>query len=255
MFSDEPRCRYSRNPLAEVICQLRFPRILSISAQAPVRFQEELRREYPGFSSRQEPSAPLIPGQPRPADTINYQFSSPDGVWRINLTDSFLSLTCSRYTCWEDFAQHLDRPLASFIQIYDPAYFERIGLRYLNVISRRDMDLSQEPYQRLINPIWLGPLSDPMVSEGAVSRCGVDFDGAVPGGCRVKIHAGPGLIRRPGQMDNEAKFIWDLDLYVPNQVPVARSAGVLQTLHGHAFPLFRGAVTDLLHDAMEPQAL
>ena len=37
MFSKEPRCIYSRNQLAEVICQLRFPEILAIAASSPVK--------------------------------------------------------------------------------------------------------------------------------------------------------------------------------------------------------------------------
>ncbi len=48
MLSMEPRCRYGKSPLGEVICQLRFPEILSISAKLPVEFQEEIRGEYPG---------------------------------------------------------------------------------------------------------------------------------------------------------------------------------------------------------------
>ena len=39
MFSHEPRCHYRRNPLGEVICQLRFPEILAISANPLVAFQ------------------------------------------------------------------------------------------------------------------------------------------------------------------------------------------------------------------------
>ena len=34
MFSSQPRCHYRRAQVAEVICQLRFPEILSISAKA-----------------------------------------------------------------------------------------------------------------------------------------------------------------------------------------------------------------------------
>ena len=37
MFSQEPRCRYERNQLGEVICQLRFPEILTIETNVPAR--------------------------------------------------------------------------------------------------------------------------------------------------------------------------------------------------------------------------
>jgi hypothetical protein len=35
MISQEPRRIYRKNPLAEVICQLRFPEILSIETELP----------------------------------------------------------------------------------------------------------------------------------------------------------------------------------------------------------------------------
>ena len=48
------------------------------------------------------------------------------------------------------------------------------------------------------------------------------------------------------------KFIFDQDLYMPGKVAVNLSAAALQTLHTQAFSIFRDAITDTLHDAMEP---
>lgn len=261
MFTNEPRCCYRVNPLAEVICQLRFPEILAISANPPVEFQEAIRAEYPAFVRRQEVPAPRVTGTPgnltvqkQPAVT-NYQFSSPDGVWRVNLTGTFISLTCAKYTCWEDFAARLDKPLAAFIRIYKPAYFERVGLRYLNFISRFDLGLEGVPYSRLISPCYLGPLAEEDVTEASASRCSVDAELAIRGGCRVKLHAGPGLVRRGNREDKEVKFIFDQDLYMPGQLPLNLVAGALQTLHTQADSIFRGAITDKLHEAMDPEMI
>lgn len=258
MFTSKERCRYRENPLAEVICQLRFPEILAISAEPPVEFQEAIRSEYPGFVRRQEIPAPRLTGTPgnltlqkQPAVT-NYQFSSADGVWRVNLTGTFISLTCSRYTCWEDFAAKLDRPLAAFIRIYKPAYFERVGLRYLNFISRFQLGLEGVPFSELIAPCYLGPLAEEDVMESAATRCSVDAEMAIRGGCRVKLHAGPGLVKRGNREDKEIKFIFDQDLYMPGQLKLNLVAGALQTLHAQADSIFRGAITDKLHEAMEP---
>lgn len=259
MFSSETRCIYSNNQLAEVICQLRFPEILSISGKDPIDFQEAIRSEFPRFSRRNEAAAPKITGAPgnfsleNQPTTVNYQFMSADGVWRVNLTSKFISLACTNYTCWEDFAQKLDKPLAAFIKIYKPAYFERIGLRYLNFISRFDLGLEGTPFSELIAPCYLGPLAEEDVSEAASSRCSVDAELGIRGGCRVKLHAGPGLVKKNGQADKEVKFIFDQDLFMPGQVAVNLSAGALQTLHAQAYSIFRGAITDTLHDALEPR--
>ena len=43
------RVIYERNPLIQVVCQLRFPTILKIAHQEPVEFQDEIRFQYPLF--------------------------------------------------------------------------------------------------------------------------------------------------------------------------------------------------------------
>ncbi len=261
MFSQEQRCIYRTNQLGEVICQLRFPEILTIGANAPVAFQEAIRGEYPQYSARQEAPAPKISGAPgnfsleNQPMTVNYQFVSADGVWKVNITSKFISLSCSRYTCWEDFARKLDKPLAAFIKIYKPAYFERVGLRYLNFISRKELELDNQPFSQLIAPAYIGLLAEEDVANTNVSRCSLDAEVSIRGGCKVKIHAGPGLVKKNGQGDNEIKFILDQDLFMPGQIPVNMSAGALQTLHSQAWSIFRGAITDTLHDAMGPKMI
>lgn len=259
MFSQEPRCIYRNSPVAEVICQLRFPEILTISTTVPDKFQEAIRDQFPLYSKRQEVPAPKITGTPgnlsvqKQEPTTNHQFASADGIWRVNMTSKFISLSCTKYTRWEDFAGKLDKPLAAFIQIYKPAYFERVGLRYVNFISRGDLGISSAPYRDLIQPCWLGPLALEDITERSCLRNTVDVEMTLRGGCRGKIHAGPGKIQRSGKADPEVKFIFDQDLYMPGQVPVNLSAGALQTLHSQAFSIFRGAITDKLHDALDPK--
>ena len=258
MLSHEERCSYRNHQLAEVVCQFRFPEILTISANLPVDFQEAIRAEFPRYSKRMETPAPKLAGTPgnltvqKQEQIPNYQFVSQDGLWRVNLTGTFISLSCSRYTGWEDFAARLDKPLASFIQIYKPAYFERVGLRYLNFFSRSSLGLEGVPFRELFAPCYLGPMMEEDVKETALTRCSVDAEMAIRGGCRVKLHAGPGMVKRPGTDNKEVKFIFDQDLYMPGQVPVNLSAGALQTLHSQADSIFRGAITEKLHEAMEP---
>ena len=122
LFSEFDRCLYRRSPLIEVICQIRFPTILSISAKEPAEFQEAIRHSFPQYAARQEQPAPRVTavenGVPKvtqqPAVT-NYNFVSQDNLWKVNLTNSFIALSTLRYTRWEDFAQKLDKTLAAFI--------------------------------------------------------------------------------------------------------------------------------------------
>lgn len=258
MFSDATRCIYRKNQLGEVICQLRFPEILTIETNLPAQFQEAIRIDFPRYSVRKEAPNPKLTGTPgnlsvqNLPQSNNYQFVSADGMWRVNLTSKFISLACSRYTRWEEFAAMLDKPLAAFIQIYRPAFFERVGLRYLNFISRRSLQLDGTAFRELIESKYLGILADEQMLEANASRCSVDAEFAIRGNCRAKIHAGPGLVKRNGQQDPEVKFIFDQDLYMVGNIPVNHSASTLQNLHSQADSIFRDAITDTLHDAMDP---
>jgi len=258
MIPNETRCIYGRNQLGEVICQLRFPEILSIETTTPADFQEAIRDIFPRYHVTVETSAPQIVGNPgsmqvtQPKQNNNYQFSTDDGVWRVNMTSKFIALATSRYSCWEEFASMLDKPLAAFIQIYKPACFDRVGLRYLNFFSRSKLDLEDVPFRDLIQPAYLGILGSEL-PEAAVNRSSVDSEFSVANGCKCKLHAGPGKVTIGGKTDNEVKFIFDMDLFMSNKVPVNYSAGALQTLHAQAYGIFRGAITQQLHEAMEPK--
>ena len=258
MFSQSPRQSFGKNQLVEVICQLRFPEILAIAAKPPVDFQEAIRQEYPRYAARKEVPAPKLAGTPgnftlqNQPETINHQFTSADGVWRVNLTSKFISLACGQYTNWEDFAQKLDLPLAAFIKTYQPAFFERVGLRYINAFSRKALDLEEVPFRELFQPCYLGILAEDDVQETGTSRCSVDAELALRGGCRAKIHDGPGMIKRPGVQDKEVRFILDNDLFMTGNIPINLSTGAMQTLHQQADSLFLGAITPRLKEAMEP---
>ncbi len=255
MFSSQERMHLRKNQVVEVICQLRFPEILMIEAKLPAEFQELIREEYPQYSVRKERSAQklMTPQDNHKQETYNnYSFVSADGAWRINLTSTFISLSCTSYTGWETFAKHLDKPLAAFIKLYKPAYFTRIGLRYVNFISRKALELTDIPFRDLINPTYLGPLGLENVSEASVAKSSIDADLAIGNGCRSKIHAGPGLVQRNGVADKEIKFIFDLDLFMNGNTQINISTAVLNTLHDKAWPIFRYAITDTLYESMEP---
>ena len=260
LYSENPRVHYDKAQLAEVICQLRFPAILSIGAREPVDFQDAVRGMFPRYAAAEEqpaprPAAPGVkPETPRPV--INHNFISADGHWKLNLTTNFISLSTVAYPGWETFGQHFDLPLAQFIRIYQPVFFERIGLRYVNIFSRKALELEDEPWRELFAAPYLGVLSEEDVDERTTRKCSVDVELGLDSTCRAKIHAGPGMVKNnapDAPKDPEVKFIFDLDLYMGGQLDPRFAAGGLETLHSHSTALFQGAITDRLHSALEPQ--
>lgn len=261
MFYETDRVVYAKPQLLEVICQLRFPTILSISAKEPAEFQELIRSDFPRYSRTLEKVPPKVVGQPgnlrfeEQPEVINYQFLSADGRWKVNLTNSFIALATPAYTKWEDFAAKLDEVLAQFISVYKPAFFERIGLRYINAFSRSALGLEGTPFSELIEPGYLGLMAEEDVQEQSFVRIQQEGEMNLPGGCRLKLHCGPGMVKRNNVEDKEIKFILDNDLFMMSKVEMKYTTAALNTIHTHADRVFRGAITKELHEAMEPQLL
>ena len=251
LFSDRPRVLYQRAPAHEVICQLRFPTILSINNVEPADFQEAIRETFPQYARRQD-VPPVIPGGQAPQPVTNYHFLSEDGRWKLNLTKDFIALSTLRYPGWEEFARHLDKPLAAFIQLYKPAYFQRVGLRYVNIFSRARLGLEGVLWRDLFTAPYIGPLQEE--PEDRFQGWGCDMTVKLDSSCRAKIHAGLGRLQsKNAPQDPEPKFILDLDLSMGDKLPCTMAAGALETLHIHGGRIFEGALTDRLREALEPQ--
>ncbi len=256
LLADYERCSFAQTPLVETICQIRFPSILSIGAKDPVEFQEAIRHEFPKYMVREERPAPRLINAGTPNQAVeqppairNHNFVSEDGLWKINLTRDFIALSTLRYSSWEEFAQRLDKPLAQFIQIYAPAPFERIGLRYLNAFSRKRLGLEGTPWNDLLEPPVLGPLDEDDIVEASTTKCSVDLETSFVDGVRLKLHAGPGLLG-DGKKDPEVKFILDGDFSVLGNLTPDRVPEKLETMHEYAVRLFLGATTNTLRTAM-----
>ncbi len=260
MFSDCERVVYRKPQIVEVICQLRFPTILAIEAQLPVAFQEKIRDAYPHYTSRREAPPPKLMGQTgnyqlqEQESVNNYQFVSADGRWKVNMTKNFISLATPAYTVWEDFAARLDKILAVFIELYHPALFERIGLRFVNAFSRKNLELEGVPFADLIQPAYLGLMAEEDIFEHNFSRATQDVEAKLPGGGSLRLHVGPGMVKRNNVEDKEVKYILDSDVSMGGSIQMAHVAPTLTTLHTQQDRIFRGAITNQLHNAMGPEA-
>ena len=258
LFSDHPRTHYRNAPACEVICQLRFPSILTINAAEPADFQEAIRGEFPQYARRQDAAPPRITGLGGPNVKVeqqppvtNHNFISEDNQWKLNLTKDFIALSTVGYQRWEDFATRLDQPLAQFIQIYQPAYFERIGLRYVNAVSRQRLGLEGQLWDDLIQGQYIGILGEPDVEESEIAKCSLEVDTPLVGGYRMKLRTGPGLIGG-GKTDKEVKFVLDGDFSTGGKLTADAVPEKLEQMHRYAVCFFQGAITKELHEAMGP---
>lgn len=265
-FKDVEHVVYRKNPLIEVVCQLRFPRILSINEKPPADFQDAIRKEYPLFEVKTEQQQQVefnpIGGDTIPVPRIvqidktnNYQFASADGVWRVNLTSTFLALSTSMYVSWESFQGRLDLPLKTLTEIYQPAFFERIGIRYIDAFQRSKLGLDSSPWNELIQPFALGLLSDVDVMNdirgfSSITEINIGDDAI------ARINASLGFVGDSNQLASEnipeLSFIVDTDLFCGKR-KIEETDSALSLLHSVSYKLIRALITEKLHEAMEPE--
>ena len=251
LFSQHPRTHYDNAPVHEVICQVRFPAILTINDKAPAEFQDAIRGEFPQYLARRETGTSA---QGKPVQITNHHFVAADSRCKVNLTQNFVSLSTLHYADWEEFARRLDKVLAAFIRVYSPAYFERVGLRYVNLISRRKLGLEDCGWTELVTAPYCAPMLEEDVREEMFIGSMLDFTVKADSNCVARIRSGPSRVKNnaPGAaQDPEMKFLLDIDLSMNGQLPCTLAAGALETLHTHAGRVFEGAVTDTLRNAME----
>jgi len=261
------RVIYEKNPLAEVICQLRFPCILIINEKQPTEFQERIRAEYPLYQTTTEQQQQIIVGATKGAlqtshilqsEAINnYRFSSIDEKWHINLTSTFLALSTSSYNKWENFIEHFKEPLSALLEIYHPSFYERIGLRYVNVFKRSTLNLVDVDWSELIQPFVLGFMSN-LEIKNRVRHQNMFVELDIGNGAWIQINTSKNSVGDvcfgfPSVIDEES-FVIDADIFMMRK-NIEELSSSLNYLHDYSTKLIRSIITTKLHNAMEPNKL
>jgi uncharacterized protein (TIGR04255 family) len=261
-FPDSERVVYRRNPLIEVICQLRFPPILRIAAVPPMEFQERIRAEYPLLSEQipeiniQVPPemppavADLLKGTLTKGKIIGYGFSSSDEKWKVTLTRDFLSLSTAEYTRWEHFREHLEGPLQALIAFYAPAFFTRVGLRYQDLIRRSALGLPlTTKWSELIRPPIAGVHGAPALEGSIEESLGQVLISLPQYGGRVRMNYG---IVEAANVPEKC-FLIDGDYYSEERTRTDDVDRILAYFNKQSGRLFRWCIEERLQQAMEPQ--
>ena len=261
-FPEVARVRYEKCPLVEVVCQLRFPAILSINSESPAAFQDEIRDKYPIYESLIEKQQQfefsanengIQSMSSQLGEKLNHTFISEDGYWKVNLTDSFISLSTRKYEVWEDFKSRLEVVVSSFLKVYRPPFFGRLGLRYIDVYSKSKLGLDSVPWRDMFKPEVLGMLAADVMSEDSTRRLVQQSELALDDG-ESALQMAVSL----GTLDNDPEHVLviDSDAYFDRRSPAdLQCIQKLDYLHSNATSFIRWAVSDLLHNAMMPSEI
>ena len=225
------------NQLDKVICQLTFQPLFSINSNID-KFQEAVRSEYPVTRMVKDPPVPIAP------PVSNYSFSTGDGKWFINLTQSFVSLSTNSYTDWNEFSDRLTWVIRALTGCFDIDTFIRVGLRYINAFRRSRLQGCDAgtPWTDLLNPNILGAVSVyPNAAYNSNATAEMDF------GVR-KLRVISGII--VFNDDGEQGFLLDMDAFTERQLKLDEVQGELASFNGLCNDALSSFITGRMVEAM-----
>ena len=254
------RIKYKNCPLVEVVVQVNFPPILSIEATTPYEFQELIRSEFPEYIVQPEYESQLLINSQNPQISPLYNqkrtrsihmFTSDNGLWKLSLSNNMLSLSSLKYDCWEDMKDKFSNSFKALLKVYKPSYFNRIALRYIDAFEKDKLNLLNSEWSELLNPHICGCFGYTTDGQIKVKTNRVDaeiqFENAT-----VKVIAGIGNVNHhDGNPPTEA-FILDCDYYNIGRFRVDQFYSIADSIHERTSLFFRDAITEKLHNAMDP---
>lgn len=250
-FPSADRVPLKRSPLELVVCQVRFPTILSLANGAPPgAFEERIREKYPVPSQKKRVNIELEQGSGalrRETETF-WSFEDEAGEWTVSLGQGFLSLETKNYESFDTFLTRFDELVEAIKSEYKVTLQDRLGLRYVDRISRtRDKRLPENWKDQL--PAELIPLrkfSDAAVGQLANFETRLAFGDAVLAiRCNFVDKSFPG--------STEDELILDFDCYSEKRAKIASMKDSLSEFRKEAYAAFRWAIGDLIeHLRKEP---
>lgn len=240
-FPDQPDIRLENPPLAEVVCQVRFPPLLRIANEDPAEFQEHIRSEFPqigvehGFLLKIPGPGALGSPAAEPQSKI-FRFLTPDSQTAISLAPDFYALSTKDYKDWDDFARYLALAHEAIQQVYSPAYATRIGLRYINRFSR-----SNTGCQTLLE------LLDILRPELTAQAHNDIWGHALEMNCRLVLSGEPGKLTLGtsyGHEGEEPVFVLDLDYFEEDRLEMQDLVSRVTSYNSILYRAFRWSIQD-----------
>jgi uncharacterized protein (TIGR04255 family) len=260
-FPDSPRVVFDRNPITEVICQLRFPTILEIGASLPANFQNRIRSEYPLFEREEAAGVPpeiaeMLRAQAGAGSLDNLvspvnKFSTVDKKRTVALARDFVAVSERQYVEWAVFWQQMELAKQALEEVYTPVFYERVGLRYVNVLDLKKLELNGSEWRDLLNKVFVGMVDSAEVAPNVVSagtQVSINLNGIVPGATATVRYA---------PQRKQQKFIFDSDFFVGGRVGVGNVRQILDHFNRLNGNLFRWLVPKdgPLWRALRPRAV
>lgn len=252
--------KYKNNQIVEMICQVRFPTILRINNESDEllsKFQDKIKSDFNNYKSinenvfnvnmkEMESKIENITPQIMRNSIKNHMFYSDNEKSKVNLTSNFLSVTFSKYECWSDFQKIFMHVLDSFCEIYNVNNFNRIGIRYVNAFSKKELNIDEED-------MWNKYLDDTIVGlslKYTVKVYNTTIEIPFEDNTQMRIIAGLGEKGNVNSPNSIPVFIIDKDTYELGSFIKNEINEKLDNLHKHNSEIFEALIKDELRNKM-----
>ena len=137
-------------------------------------------------------------------------------------------------------------------EVYEPAFYSRVGLRYVDTIVREDLGLAGVSWHKLIKPYFAGLFSSTELGanlQESKSETLVQLDGAENSFVKIRH----GFITLEGS--DRTAFLLDADFSVQGRLSSDDAYESLAVFNRLARDLFRWSITAELEEALGPQSV
>lgn len=239
-FPPQEDIRLQNAPLTEVICQVRFPPILRVASEQPVKFQEQVRSAFPQLEVEQGimvQMAPLgtTPPQAQPEPRI-FRFRAPDRSTSVSLALNFYAVSTTAYTHWRDFLALLELASRAARETYEIPYATRIGLRYINQLTMENTGTrTTQELWNILRPELTATLhadvwDEPVETYSQLVLAGEDNE-------RFALRFGYKGVDSP-------VLLLDFDCYVEGQIPLENLLPLCERFHDVIYSAFRWCIQE-----------
>ena len=232
---------YKNSPIVEAVCEFKFDPSSEWDLTIPGLLYPKLEDDFPKKRARATGNIQIRDNQAELSRTDIAQFFSEDEKAFVQVYPHTLSVNVlTPYPSWKKFGSWIRDAYSKYIQLAEPKGISRIGLRYINVITLRNIEgaLSMGEYLKV------GPTRPEEFPE-TVSGFSMALE--------FNYEKGRDLLRLvlsdvPSEQKGEVKLRLDLDYYLnePNSVQLGSVTEWIEAAHSHIEDTFEASMQDKL---------
>jgi uncharacterized protein (TIGR04255 family) len=241
-FPDAQRLELVNSPLELVVCQLRFPMVLALAGgQPPEEFGRRVQGTYPVAKKKQTVNFEIVGESAVQKSSVTWVFEDQDSEWTVSLASNFVALEAKKYVRFADFLERFEQVLQITREAFQVQLMERLGLRYVDHLSRTLQPRLPENWTSQINGAILP--ARPMRAEGEAQTANLETRFAM-GDSLLAIRSVFVEKDFPGVTEDE--LILDFDCYSEKRRNLDGVRAELERFRTESYKAFRWAIGDLI---------